>query len=62
MSEAKPDLEALARARNEARRKVVDWMNAEGAAGNFRTNSQAPAWAEYQAAEDALAAAIAAVQ
>lgn len=56
------DLEALARAKNEARKKVTDWMDAEGAAGRLRQNDQAPAWPEYEAAQRALDTAVAAVK
>lgn len=40
----------------KARRDVIDWMNAEGAAGRLRTNEQAPGWPAYIDAEDAWAA------
>ncbi len=52
-------LEELAIARNIARKKVVDWMNAEGKAGRLRHNDQAPAWREYEAAQNALDVALA---
>ena len=42
------------------RREVVDWMNAEGAAGRLRQNDQAPCWKDYEAAMDAYDAAAAA--
>ena len=52
------DLEHFARVRNTAFRNVRRWMEEEAAKGNLRENRQAPAWAEYQAAENALQAAI----
>jgi hypothetical protein len=54
------DLQELARKRNTLRQKVVDWMAAEGARGNLRTNSQAPDWNDYEAAERELGEAVAA--
>jgi hypothetical protein len=36
---------------NAARQAVIDWMNAEGAEGRLRQNSDAPGWDEYKAAE-----------
>lgn len=47
-------LEELASARNLAAKKVTDWMQEEGLKGNLRSNSQAPAWHEYEAAQREL--------
>lgn len=44
-------LEELARARNTAHKKVVEWMHSEAHAGNLRQNSEAPGWSEYERAE-----------
>lgn len=55
------NLEELARARNVARKKVTDWMDAEGAKGRLRHNGDASAWPEYEAAQRALDEAVAAV-
>lgn len=54
-------LETLARKRNAARKAVLDWMNEQGAHGQFRTNSQAPGWVAYEIAEREFAAAVDAV-
>lgn len=54
-------IEELARERNRLKQKVLDWMAAEGARGNLRSNSQAPDWNDYEAAERALGDAIAKV-
>lgn len=43
---------------NVARKAVIDWMDAEGREGRLRTNSEAPGWAEYEAAEAALRQAV----
>lgn len=51
-------LEDLARTRNIMRKKVIEWMAAEGAQGNLRRNDEAPDWAAYKDAENALHAAI----
>ncbi len=55
------DLIELARNRNRLRKAVVDWMNEQGALGNLPSNSDAPMWNDYSAAEDALRQAIAEV-
>lgn len=56
-----PTLEELAAARNAAAKKVTDWMKDEGAKGNLRNNSQAPAWPKYEAAQKAFEEASASV-
>lgn len=53
--------ESLIRAaqrRNRAKQAVVEWTNAEGAAGRLVSNKYAPGWEEYDASEQALAALI----
>lgn len=52
------DLVQLAKARNSASAKVRDWMASEGAKGNLRQNSHAPAWPEYEKAQKDLDAAL----
>lgn len=47
----KKTIEDLTRERNDAAKKVAAWTGAEGAAGQLR---HAPAWAEFEAAENAL--------
>ncbi len=46
----------------EAADAVTAWMKAEGAQGNYRTNSQAPGWAEYEAARLAFDEAATAIR
>lgn len=41
-----------------AKRKVQDWMHAEGLAGNLRTNDQCPHWQEYVHAQKRYGAAL----
>lgn len=43
----------------EMRKTVVDWMNAEGAAGRLRQNQDCPQWLAYKRAEEAFGRAIA---
>jgi hypothetical protein len=52
-------IETLRQRRDEAAKRVTDWMNEEGSALRLRFNYQAPGWREYEAAENALAAALA---
>jgi hypothetical protein len=49
-------LQSARREHDKQRTAVTDWMNAEGADGRFVQNQSAPAWPEYVAAVEALAA------
>jgi hypothetical protein len=53
MTDEKAVEEATAR-RDAAKQAIHDWMDAEARALRLRRNEQAPGWAEYVAAEDAL--------
>jgi hypothetical protein len=55
MTDRNRNEEATAR-RDIAKKAVLDWMETEARALRIRYNDQAPGWAEYVAAEDALAA------
>ena len=59
MSDANAIEEAIAR-RDAAKQAVLDWVDAEARGMRLRYNNQAPPWAEYVAAEDALDALTAA--
>lgn len=51
----------LAAQRNRRHREVIEWLDAEGAAGRLKLNSQAPAWSDYVEAQKAFTLAAAEV-
>lgn len=57
-----PDLGALALRAQSLRMDVLDWMNAEEAAGRYPFAFNAPAWPEYQKATAAFAVRVGAEQ